>query len=488
MSIRQTSFVTRLGAVVVSFMAAVAPAFGAEGGFDTAPWLDDLRQIRAGMLDKYANFEWAVFEREVKLSALFEETEGRLRDAGSDVEAKAIVDRAIRSIGDGHLRVKWPNVPERATAAATDVCGTPSYEARMRGQPLGPHLPGYHPLSDEVAPEFPAGWVEAGRRKIGVIRIGLFAVQGYPELCGTVRERLGVKERSACNEECSDRLESAEYAAMSRDLALRIRALEHVGATVLLVDITGNGGGSEWAEAAARVVSPIRLRSERRDGVRGEHWAAHWESLARELRQAAHSASAADSAQLTDWARQADQAKINALTPCAALPFWSGHRPECEWLAPAFYATGLAAEADAAQLHRKPWGPLVFSPAQYDFEESVWHGPLLVLVDGGTGSAAEEFSAVLQDNRAAVIMGAPTAGAGCGHTDGGTPVTLTHSQGVLELPDCVRVRGDGSNEVQGIDPDVLIGFRATDGMRRKGLRASAALSKGTAAALRLKGQ
>lgn len=73
---------------------------------------------------------------------------------------------------------------------------------------------------------------------------------------------------------------------MSRDLALRIRELQRLGATALLVDITGNGGGSEWAEAAARVLSPIKIRSERRYGVRGEHWAGHWESVAKELREA----------------------------------------------------------------------------------------------------------------------------------------------------------------------------------------------------------
>jgi C-terminal processing protease CtpA/Prc len=106
-------------------------------------------------------------------------------------------------------------------------------------------------------------------------------------------------------------------------------------------------------------------------------------------------------------------------------------------------------------------------------------------VDGGTGSASEQFAAVLQDNKAAVIFGAPTAGAGCGHTNGGTPTTLTHSEGILELPDCARIRRDGSNEVGGIDPDILIGFRTTDGMRRKGLRVAPALSQGVAAAVQL---
>lgn len=68
-------------------------------------------------------------------------------------------------------------------------------------------------------------------------------------------------------------------------------------------------------------------------------------------------------------------------------------------------------------------------------------------MDQNTWSAAEEFSAVLQDNRAAVIMGTRTGGAGCGHTNGGTPTTLTNSKAVLELPDCVRFRAEDRKSV-----------------------------------------
>ena len=101
--------------------------------------------------------------------------------------------------------------------------------------------------------------------------------------------------------------------------------------------------------------------------------------------------------------------------------------------------------------------------------------PLLVLVNGGTGSAAEQFAAVLQDNHAAVIIGSPTVGAGCGYTNGGTPTTLKNSGGVFELPDCARYRADGSNLVMGIEPDILVGLRSNDGPHRQGARIAAKL-------------
>ena len=141
-----------------------------------------------------------------------------------------------------------------------------------------------------------------------------------------------------------------------------------LGATTLLIDLTGNGGGSQWVEAAARIVSPLRLRSERREFVRGDHWASHWESIVKQLRQAQSTASAEDRVSLERWALQADRARVEATAPCSAAAFWSGRLPDCQWLADGFYATGLLGEGDAAALRTKPWGPLVFSPAEYEFE------------------------------------------------------------------------------------------------------------------------
>ena len=139
--------------------------------------------------------------------------------------------------------------------------------------------------------------------------------------------------------------------------------------------------------------------------------------------------------------------------------------------------------ADPVELRSKSWAADVFTPMQFPYEEGVWRGPLIVLVNGGTGSAAEEFAAVLQDNGAAVIMGATTAGAGCGHTNGGTPTTLKNSGAVFEVPDCVRFRKDGSNEVMGIQPDVFVGLRWQDGPRRRGLRVAEKLPSAVELAL-----
>jgi C-terminal processing protease CtpA/Prc len=100
---------------------------------------------------------------------------------------------------------------------------------------------------------------------------------------------------------------------------------------------------------------------------------------------------------------------------------------------------------------------------------SVWKGPLIVLVDSETWSTAEQFTALLQDNGAAVVMETRTGGAGCGKPDGNNPITLTQSGATLDLPNCVRFRWNGSNEVGSIVPDVSKGVRSNNGPSFAGL-------------------
>ena len=88
--------------------------------------------------------------------------------------------------------------------------------------------------------------------------------------------------------------------------------------------------------------------------------------------------------------------------------------------------------------------------------------PLYILINRRTGSAAEQFAAVLRDNGAATLVGERTAGAGCGYIDGGHEVRLKHSGVKVKMPNCVRSRLDGTNEVEGIAPDVTVPWSGED--------------------------
>jgi hypothetical protein len=441
----------KLAAILALSLAAAAPAHAA---FDPAPWLADLAQARQAIDHKYANLEWLTQDRGVDLDAAFARAKQRIEVSQSDAEARRAFERLFERFRDGHVDIRWPagaNATSGPPAKPAPLCERMGYNAGYVSEGTAQHLAGYRALSSDV---FPTGIVASGGQRLGVIRIGIFMPQGYPVLCEQAARDLALGPTAECDDACSDRLITRAYELMTAAFERRVRELKQAGAQVLLVDLSRNSGGSEWAEAAARVLSRKPLRSAELGFMRGEHWTKQWRELAAELTKAKQ-ASSGDAAMLDPLIAQAKQAAAKAEGRCETSP--------CPRLGKAGYATGLIGSAGADELSGKPWGYRVFSPAQYSYHDGVWGGPLIVLVDQETWSAAEEFAALVQDNKAAIVIGARTGGAGCGHTNGGTPTTLANSKGVLELPDCVRFRADGSNEVNGIVPDVVVGLRFDDG-------------------------
>lgn len=477
-----------LGSCLVSIAPAQSldPIVTASGtAFNSRPWLDDLNQTQQALATKYANLEWVVLERELNLAALFTETKHRIETASNAAEARAALDRLARKLGDRHVEFQW-RVQHDAIKPPTADCAALGYDARMFGAPVAALAPDYVPLLSPVGAEFPAGILKVGAHKVGVIKIGIFTPQGVPALCTAALTALQISPDAPCDEVCSDRIEAWASDQMTTDLANQLRALKAAGSELVLVDVANNGGGTEWAEAAARMVTAIHLKSERAGFVRGAHWSGALVKKEAELRAAAENANEQDRAYLAALADEVGALRREAETPCDSSPLWRGEHLTCRWLVYGLFSTGML-ESDSASVHGKPWARYVFTPAKFNYLEAVWRGPLIVLVNGSTGSAAEEFSAVLQDNHAAVVMGAPTVGAGCGHTDGGTPTTLNNSGGVLAVPDCARFRTDGSNEVMGIEPDVLVGLRSEDGPHRQALRVAAKLPEAVERALKLHG-
>lgn len=457
----------KIAALFASLAVLAAQPAAAAEPFDTADWRADLAQMRDAFTTRYANLEWAQTVREANLAKAFEDLDQRLATVTSDAEARALFDGLAGGLKDGHVRINWPS-PTAAAASASAAAPSPCAalvvkKTRVGDTALAP-LPGYEPLTTPQSSVFPAGLLTIDGRRTGVIRIAQFSADIAPGYCDEA-VAAGIR----------DDLYDVVYGRMTRDFAAQLRALKAAGAQVLLVDITGNGGGSDWAEALVRMVSGKRLASTRVDFMRGAHWTAAFDRDIAALETEFATAKGADRALLADLLAQLRARRAEAARPCDGSSWLTGVAPACDILGRGFYSSGLLASADPATLAGKPWAGQVFSPMWYPYEEGVWSGPLIVAVDDRTGSAAEQFAAVLQDNRAAVIVGDPTRGSGCGYTGGGTPVTLKHSKGVLRLPDCVRVRMNGENEVTGISPDVLAGFHAGDGPKARARRLAEAL-------------
>lgn len=268
-------------------------------------------------------------------------------------------------------------------------------------------------------------------QRVAVIRIASFEDNAFIDLCERAMRQLSIAADSICTGGCEAALDRATANEVTAALIRQIRVAQAQSIHALLVDITHNGGGTNWVEAAARVFTPIPLKAPRMAFVRHDHHVKQFAEKIAELRAARPQ----DAEAITEMER----ARLEAATACDRTPLWEGRSASC---------TGLVSAS-----------PL---PSRYRFQEAAYRGKLYVLVDRETASAAEYFAAVLQDNGAAVLLGEATYGAGCGYTNGGIPTKLAFSGARVLMPDCVRYRANGTNEVDGIIPDMLVPWRAND--------------------------
>jgi hypothetical protein len=241
-----------------------------------------------------------------------------------------------------------------------------------------------------------------------------------------------------------------------------------------VVDLTGNGGGSDWVDPAVRVLTPAKIESTVIGGVRHEHWDKMLENQVESLKSclASHGELAGGVIAAAIARRQTEIQELR--TPCEKTGLWqrSGVHPTCRQLV---RVSPVLPYAKPGELDRVSCARDLFGPIRYRYHEGTNALPLVVLVDGRTGSAAEYFAEALQDHHAAMIIGAPTVGAGCGFTNGGIPTVLPRSGARVHVSDCARIRSDGSNAVAGVTPDVVLPLLDRDSPYQRARKVFAAL-------------
>jgi hypothetical protein len=278
----------------------------------------------------------------------------------------------------------------------------------------------------------------------------------------------GLDPAGECDDSCRDRLQGQADLLFVNSMQAAIRALVQEKPEVIWVDVAGNGGGNDSAIAAARMLSKAPLSTPRMRYLRSPERAADLQNDVAVLTGYLKRANAEEKRLLKPVIASLEQAARDAAQPCDLSPLWLGKAATCSNLVEGpFFAGGRVDVELSRDLRSRPWAELVSATARYDFTPELWAGPLVILVDDGSGSATELFTAMLQDAGRALVVGSPSAGSGCGWTLPRKPVELRHSGGKLLMPDCVRLRRDGSNELDGMQPDVLTGFRRYDSPPQK---------------------
>ena len=453
----------RLAALLIVLSVTLGGAAHGQPAFSPTPWLQDLDQLRIAMTTDYANLEWQA-QRGLDLPALYAKTQERIEGSHDEFEARHAFERFLSAFGDGHLEVHWPAANTPGAGSHSDVpsalCGRLGYFDLHDDGGAALRLPGATAVGSPNA-HLKAALVEMAGRRVAILRVGMFSQDGYPDICDVAAHRLSLTAASSCDQPCQDSLDQVARTMFVEEMARQVRALAAAHPDVLLVDIAGNGGGNDSSLALAHMLTDKRLQRPRGGGVQGPAWAAEIASREAEVAKAL-AARSADRAALLRFQAALAEARVEAPKACDRKPLWLGQAVGCSALKPEPLFNGFWSYVP------KPDDPVAGA-------QTIWTGPLLVLVDGDSASSSEWFAAMLQDSKAATILGSPTIGAGCGHVTDTPPVKLAHSGGAVSMPDCYRLRANGDNEVGGVEPDLLIGFREHDTPAQRTARLARAL-------------
>ena len=453
---------------------------------NTDPWLADFEALKTHMSSVYANLEWVVAERGVDPYRANQEAIAALRSARSQRGARKAVERFVEAFGDPHFSVRKASAPTSYDKASTGPLLTASHNARdacktigFKERNLDFRLPfdrlesfGHMPPRPTANP-FPAGmFMLPDRRRVGILRIAEFSERCYPGVAETLWDDFRTSFGDACDGDCQWKFRLRVAEQLLAYIAEWAHAFREAGAEAVVVDITRNGGGTDWAGIAPRVLTSQLLDCPQSGFIKHPHATQRIEKeLQRVDEQRGRLAESMAARQLLNRAAAVLEQQLQAADPpCDRTPLFAQpsarlpcsqivRRSNCGVLTA---AEAAAAESLAAELDEATRGTL-FSPYEWTYERGAWDGPLFVLVDRGTASASEQFATLLQANRAAIVIGERTSGAGCGYTWGGVPIFLENIGVEVWMPDCVRYRADGQNELAGVEPDIDIGWESGDG-------------------------
>lgn len=464
-----------------------------------AAWVADLERLERHTATAYANLGDRLASRHLSPRELDRVARAALARASSRSEARHALERFVAAFDDAHFRAaapvgagqrllrRWLGRERRdarpipLALPGDDACARFGAHDRRDGPIAWSTLDGFTPLDGDAATHpFPAGLLRrADAGPLAILRIGLFDAFAFPELCAAEWDRFRTDPtipEAACDEDCRERFATRLERALLDRLDAELAELTTSGANTLLVDITGNGGGSGIVGAMTRAMTTRPIPPRATGFIRHPHSTRRLTAMAEDLRTdlSRSDLSTRQRALLGEALLRLDTAIAEAASPCDLPDLWSsptGTSLPCATIGRLEPLAPAAAAADFAGLESR-W----LAGSEDGRRPGAWRGELVVLVDRRTASAAEDFAASLQDAGAARVAGERTMGVGCGYTDGGVTLELPATGLTVRTPDCVRFRADGRNEAEGVEPDLPIARNPGDDGQAAARRIVAAIS------------
>ena len=465
--------------LLLALIFAAGIAWADTHSFDRKAWREDYATLKRELEHSYSHLAWAASPASgVDLPALDRRTRVALDAARTDADGAAALLSFVAAFHDGHFAptvtpepsVAGPEPPPRAAdKEASAACAAAGYSSATRIAFSLPFesLNGFRMESDGVSRAFRSGTIVLGERRFGLVRIPRFRPAEYPALCLATWPALDTMD-----------------AAWLRELADRLTAWRTERVDAVIVDVGGNGGGNDLADWAARLFTSREVHSAPLFMHVGPLGAKYMD----EQLQGLHDAVAAhpgDEKLMTAVMHrpllQLNRRKSQSLRESCDMSWvWREQRSfdpkKCSGLVDAGFASGVTDYLTPSDLAPDVAAALYW-PSIADPMRGAWDGPVYLLTDSGTASAAEMFAALMQDRGIARTVGVRTLGLGCGSMVESAPFTLQHSHLSFRIPNCVRLRADGSDEVAGIKPDLPVLPAANESPRARAARVLAVIDR-----------
>lgn len=240
--------------VGLALLAVAGVAAWDVGTFDRAGWQADYAKLKREMAQGYANLDWIRDRRKLDLARLDAETQASLDGAWSRVQGWLALRRFVAAFADPHLTIEPAfsapppaagPAPEAAAELAVDSCEAAGYSEDHGA--LAERWEGVTGWRARGAPDddFPIAMIG----DTGVLRIGSFADDRYLAACRRAF-RAGMT---------ADALRAATRRQLNLQIVRAMAQLRAQGAQRLLVDVSGNGGGSEWVTEVVALMTPRHL-------------------------------------------------------------------------------------------------------------------------------------------------------------------------------------------------------------------------------------
>jgi hypothetical protein len=459
-------------------------ALGSDGTFDRASWVADYGALRLELQRTYSNLAWFASPAGGRdLPAVNRQTLAALMLVTDDRSARLAVEAFVASFGDPHFSV-LPNFtkapaptappvapPFRGVGART-ACAALGFTRSLGSAFSAPFdaLPGFRLENDGSEQAYRSGtYTTPSRIKIGIVRLpNFFEEQNPPECESAWADAQKDSDPAAlCDDSCADNLWDRVDVILLNELRERLRTLRNAGATAVVVDLGDNPGGHELGDWVPRLFTASPVYSARMGLVRDPASAAYYDEQLGQLQATLKTPLSSSDRLAVDSAIAVYQSHRNEVVAGPACPMawvWTEQRP---WkpFGDAHHCSNLVfgntfESGERAYLPQNAvTSPIaasaIYSAAVANPMIGAWQGPVYVVVDRKSFSGGELAAARFQDNAIGKIVGDVTGGAGCGF-DYNSSYTLPSGRMRFRIPNCVRLRKDGTNEAAGLRPDLYV--------------------------------